>query len=507
MLATAHRRRLAAVVPSLLLCVALVAGCTTAGLQAEGAQPPPGPGAPGPAGDAPRGEPGTLVTGEPRASRGVVAAGGADAVYNYGPTVMADGGRIRMWWCSQYGSARPPGDDILYATAAAPDGPFTGVGGGAPTAVLSGEPGRFDGVHTCDPSVIRVDGTYYMYYTGARGDHAVGNAIGLVTSTDGVHWSRVTDGPIVTPARDTHRANDYGAGQPAAVYLDGWFYLMFTDTTGRAAGWNGAGQFLLRSKDPAFGAGVQALGPEGFVPVPGTASPRAHSLVDAFSADLMWVDALDAFAIAHQTADGTSVTFWNRDFSATPYHPVVIPSEWEEGPGLVRRPEGHAPVDPREPCGRVPLDVFHATVIGEAEAPTGLRHFGVDLTGVDGCATPDRAVAVLDGFAVPSPVRTMDVVVDGRLLRVDRRSVALELADHVLAERLAVLDRVPVAARLAPGARAVRAPGEGTGFVLDGTLWPVTSAAAVGRNESTPEPVSGQEWRNYPAGPTLGPRS
>src|SRR5699024_12100015 len=101
-------------------------------------------------------------------------------------------------------------------------------------------PGEFDAVHTCDPSVIEVGGTYYMYYTGAEGKSTHGNAIGLVTSDDGVHWTRErTDSAIVTPAHDEHRDNNYGAGQPAAVVLDGWFYLMFTDTTGADAGWNG----------------------------------------------------------------------------------------------------------------------------------------------------------------------------------------------------------------------------------------------------------------------------
>src|SRR5699024_8763829 len=120
--------------------------------------------------------------------------------------------------------------------------------------------------------------------------------------------------------------------------VDGWFYLMFTDTTGADAGWNGAGQFVLRSKDPAFGSGVQTLGTDGFVPVPGPDSTRARSVVDAFSVDLMWVDALEAFAIAHETAKGTSVTFYDRGFTRHPYQPVLVPGPWEEGPGLVRQP-------------------------------------------------------------------------------------------------------------------------------------------------------------------------
>ena len=495
------RHRLGAVFATLLataLTAACLTGCTSAAIQpqAEAAnrtttattaqQPVNVP----------------LSTGNPRQSAGVVAAGGPGAPYNYGPTVMVDGGKTRMWWCSQYPTAFPPGDDILYGEAASADGPFTGPGGGVPPAVLSGDPGRFDGAHTCDPSVIRVNGIYYLYYTGAAGDHALGNAIGLATSTDGISWTRA-NGPIVSPSHDLHRDNLYGAGQPSVVYLDGWFYLMFTDTTGAAAGWNGAGQFLLRAKDPTFTTTVEALGPKGFSAAP--ISSRTKSAVDAFSADLMWVDQLNAFAIAHETQAGTTIEFYTADFSATPYRPVTIPGPWSEGPGLLRAPDGHAPVSAADPCGTVPLDLVRATIAGESGAPSDLRHFGLDVTGVNGCAAPAQALKVLDGFALPSPVRTMDLVVAGKVVRVDRRSVAEQLAAHVLDTRVAILDQVPVAARLIAGARALRATGFGVGLVLDdGQLWPVHPDSVAGLNGSSIETVSAAQWRAYPAGAALG---
>jgi len=497
--------------PLVLTAAVTVAAATMSGCSASDAEPRaedvvqgtdpgnPRSARPGPAA--------ALATDSARESGGIIAAGGADAPYNYGPVVMRDGGRNRMWWCSQYGSAQPAGDDILYAESAETSTTsFTGPGGGAPVPVFSGNPGQFDGVHTCDPSVIRVGGTYYLYYTGAAGDHALGNSIGLATSTDGLTWTRANGGaPILNPSHDTHRDNSYGAGQPAVVYLDGWFYLMFTDTTGREAGWNGAGQFVLRSKDPAFTAGIEALAPQGFVPVADTESVRTQSLVDAFSADLMWVDALDAFAIAHETADGTTLTFWNREFSNNPYQPVLIPGPWREGPGLLREPDGHAPSSPRDPCDRVPVDVVRATVIGAAGAPTDLQHYGLDLHGVNACADPERTLRVLDGVAMPSTVRTMDVVVDGKVVRVDRRSVAQAIAGRVLDHRLPVVDGIPVATHLRAGAPALRAPESGTGLVLDdGALWPVTSPEVAELNGSTAEPITQQQWENYPAGSVLG---
>ncbi|WP_211225663.1 beta-xylosidase [Amycolatopsis nigrescens] len=499
--------------PERLLGTALVAALGAAVLAGCSADTQPmaeGAGRPGPVGgDAPRApEPvdQQLQVDAGRQSGGTVAAGGPGAPYNYGPTVMLDGGQTRMWWCSQYGGAPPPGDDILYGEAATADGPFTGQGGGAPRAVFSGSSGGFDAMHVCDPSVIRVDGTYYLYYTGAAGDHALGNSIGLATSTDGVNWSRANGGaPILNPAHDTHRANAYGAGQPAVVHLDGWFYLMFTDTTGAAAGWNGAGQFLVRAKDPAFATGVEALGDKGFIPVPNASAARSRSLVDAFSADLTWVAALNAFAIAHETQEGTTLTFWNRGFTANPYRPVVVPGPWQEGPGLVRQADGHAPISVSDPCGRVPLDLVRATVIGGANAPTDLRHFGIDVHGLNACGTAERALAVLDGFAMPSPVRTMDLVTGGKVIRVDRRSVAAALATRVLDRRLPALDWLPVAARLPAETRALRAPGPGVGLLLDdGRLWPVRPTGLAELNGSKVEPVTEQQWTTYPAGLPLG---
>lgn len=481
-----------------MLAGLLVAGCTEGYAQPQAAGDKPAI-AGGKTTSPPRPVNVKLGSGDPRQSGGVIAAGGADAVYNYGPSVMLDRGQTRMWWCSQYGSAAPAGDDILYAQAQSIDGPFTAPGGGMPAAVFSGAPGQFDGMHTCDPSVLRVGSTYYLYYTGAAGDHALGNAIGLATSPDGVHWTRAANGrPILGPSHDVHRANVYGAGQPSVVYLGGWFYLMFTDTTGRAAGTNGAGQFVLRSPDPAFSGGVQALDVGGFVPVSSTSAPRSRSVVDGFSADLMWVGALDAFVVAHETDGGTTLTFWTADFAEHPYQPVVVPGPWQEGPGLVRRADGHAPLASADPCDRVPFDVVRATTIGGAGAPTALRHFGLDLAGSQACTSPDRVAATFDGVTVPSPERTMDLVRSGKRVRVERRAVATELAGELLEKAPPEVAALPVAARLRPGAEAVQAPDRGLALILDDhRLWRVPDLGVLLGNGSSPHPLTTAQWDAY----------
>lgn len=477
--------------PLCLVAVALLAGCT----QVDGSpvvpvveqrKPVPVP------------LPAELRTAAERGSPGVVAAGGLPAPYNYGPSVLAEDGRYRAWWCSQLPGVGPAVDDILHASAASPDGPFSE--GAAPAVpVFSGEPGRFDAMHTCDPSVLHVGGRYYLYYTGAAGDHAHGNAIGVASSADGMAWTR-GPAPIVTAAGEVHRGNVYGAGQPSAVFLDGWFYLMFTDTTAKGAGWNGAGQFVLRSRDPLFGEGVQALTDRGFRPAGGE---RARSVADAFSADWAYSPTLDAFAIAHQTTGGTQITFWDREFTRHPYEPVLIPGPWQEGPGLVRDGGGRLRQSTSDPCESVQLDVLRATAL--APAPTDIRHYGLDITNARACDTPSRASRALDGFAVPSPVRTVDLVQSGTRIRLERRSVAEALVPRVLEDREAALDTLPVTAEIKSGARALRSPSGELGLLdTGGGLWLVTPEAAAA-NASPVTDVTTAEWKSHPTRGDLRP--
>jgi hypothetical protein len=433
----------------------------------------------------------------------VVASGGPSAPYNYAPTVLAGQGTYRMWWCSQLPGAARPGDQILYATATSANGPFTAPDRRPGEPVFTNSPNGFDRLHTCDPSVIAVNGVYYLYYTGTydqRGDH---NAIGLATSTDGVHWTRADQGrPIVSAADDVTGGNAYGAGQPSALYLDGMFYLMFTDTTGAATSQNGAGQFVLRSPDPTFHSSVQALGTSGFAPVSSATGPRTRSVSDTTTSDWMWSDALQAFVIAGDNPGGTTVTFWDADFTRHPYQQVTIPGPQSEGPGLVRTDEGHAPIDVANPCGVVPVDVIRPT--GLAGGPDGLQHFGVDLTGLHACRTPSVALTLLDGFAVPAPDRTVDIVVGDDLVEVERRSVAVALAAGIVADPPPSITALPVVAHLRAGASAVTAIGRPVGMPLDdGKLWIVGATSVAELNSSPVATVTEQQWNAYPRGADL----
>ncbi|RJQ81578.1 beta-xylosidase [Pseudonocardiaceae bacterium YIM PH 21723] len=467
----------------------LVSGCSGgASTLAEGLPPAPGISHEGQ----------KLVTDHGRQGAQVLASGGQAAPYNYGPALIADGGGYRAWWCSQLPGAGADGDDILSAAGPALDKPF-----GPAQPVFSGTGTGFDAMHTCDPSVIKVRGSYYLYYTGAAADHDHINGIGVASSTDGVSWTRLADSkPILTSSREVNRANTYGAGQPSVVYRDGWFYLLFTDTAGKAAGWDGAGQFVVRAKDPAFRQNFQAWGDKGFTDADPAKASRSRMVVNAFSADLMWVDALDAWAIAHETAEGTTVGFWSVDFQRRPFQDVLIPGQWKEGPGLVRRADGHAPASLTDPCGRVPLDVVRATVLGAA--PTDLRWFGIDVVGAKGCLDDKRAAAVLDGLAMPSADRTIDLIASGTRMRVERRSVALALGNGLLGAPVDAVAGLSRGGNLKAGALAVRAPDRPVGIVLeDGHLYVVGDPQVAELNSSGIREVTQHEWDSYPRGTDL----
>jgi hypothetical protein len=153
-----------------------------------------------------------------------------------------------------------------------------------------------------------------------------------------------------------------------------------------------------------------------------------------------------------------------------------------------------------DPCGRIAVDVIRATIDGAAAAPTDLGQFGLDLAGVPGCATEDSA-ALLHGYAVPSPANTTDLVLDGEVVRLERRSVTDRLAVGVLARRPPVVDALPVVAEIPAGAKAVRAPDGRIGLLVADRLWVLGSGEAaielVTLNSSQLSQVTKKEWDSF----------
>ena len=79
-----------------------------------------------------------------------------------------------------------------------------------------------------DPTVIKVDGTYYMYFTALPAGSVDGtwNKVYLATSTDGYNFDLYEEPIIDCPVSDSL----YGAGAPCVIYKDDMFYLYYFNT-------------------------------------------------------------------------------------------------------------------------------------------------------------------------------------------------------------------------------------------------------------------------------------
>lgn len=93
-----------------------------------------------------------------------------------------------------------------------------------------------------DPSVVFVDGQYWMYYTSPQvGQPTVGtcNQVFLARSADGRSWTKSPD-PAVPPQPvipysgtcDGTTPFEYGVGEASVVYRDGEFWAFYYESTG-----------------------------------------------------------------------------------------------------------------------------------------------------------------------------------------------------------------------------------------------------------------------------------
>lgn len=414
--------------------------------------------------------------------------------YDYTPSIMHDG-VYRMYWCG--GVA---GDHILYATATSLDGPWS-----TPVSVLrpTGVPGTFDRTHTCDPSVIRVDGVYYLYYGGLdEGESKTTQTtrLGVATSTDGINWTRANAGnPIVVPARPiAGLVNQYGAGQPSVTFVDGKFYLMFTDTTGRGGNQgNGAGQYVWRSSDPTFQKDVEELTKTGFTPR-NEKDHTSRSLTEAFSADIQFVDSLDAFMVAVNAGSRLDLRFFDRAMNPIK-GTASIPGNNDEGPGVVGRPDRHAipSTDPQV----LHVDLLHA--IGPAVASWDLAHHGGDVKTDRLPACVDMG-KVFEGSLIAAADRPLTMIRDGKRIQFAASAPALRLARASYDVTPEFFDRFPYAASMRTGAPVLSAPDRPGAFLLDdGKLYPFDCLELVTENGSSLTNVTTAEWDKYPRGSTL----
>ena len=307
-------------------------------------------------------------------------------VYDYAPTVMwSPSDKIyRMWWCG--GIA---GDHILHAQSTSLGGPWHAHNSTKPnsfddTFAPTLNKKDWDGEQVCDPSVIKVAGTYYLYYGGLPlpgSSQPRTTSLGVATGKDGLSWKRASDNPVVRPAQSISAVpNKYGAGQPSVYFLDGWFHMAFTDTSGFGADrTNGAGIFVWRSKSGTFATDVQELQSAGWV----ARNPKRYStwsVQEGYGIDWAYSHVLRRTVLAISAAGGIAVRTLGADWKQKRDIAFTIPAAWHDGPGLVRTAYGHLP-DSWSPQV-VPIDVLRAVTDASGNnSPNGwdIAHVGQDM--------------------------------------------------------------------------------------------------------------------------------
>lgn len=172
-----------------------------------------------------------------------------DGVYDWGHSIIKDGDTYKMWW-----TRACPMDTIWYAES-------TDMKNWTNQQMVFKIYQNTEWIKYMLgwSDVIKVDGTYYMYFEAPATHDSQGeynNNVFVATSTDGIHFemypSNENPEPVIkTPEDIAQNERRYGVGQPDAFYKDGYFYVYYTDA---ATGTSGSGkQFnatrVAKSKD------------------------------------------------------------------------------------------------------------------------------------------------------------------------------------------------------------------------------------------------------------------
>ncbi len=157
-------------------------------------------------------------------------SGAWDAMRVYHPEVLFDGSIYRMWYAGY------DGKNMRIGLATSTDGKTWQKYAKNPVLDL-GEPGAWDdfGVWPNGGSLYR-DGTFYLYYSASSSEEPGIGRLGLAVSSDGIHWTRAPENPILSEGSSAHWDQN-GLG-PATVISDGQSYKMwYSAHTYRTRGW------------------------------------------------------------------------------------------------------------------------------------------------------------------------------------------------------------------------------------------------------------------------------
>ena len=144
------------------------------------------------------------------------------------PTVLREGDGYTM--CASKGIVGPK--DVSIYKLRSRDGENWQVENDGKPVLLPGGKRDFDRLGVETPAVIRVGGTYHMYYSAYPNGKVPLVTIGHATSSDGINWTKLGELKSITKPVGQNKGNPWGRlgrGEPAVVHHDGLFYLYFTD--------------------------------------------------------------------------------------------------------------------------------------------------------------------------------------------------------------------------------------------------------------------------------------
>ncbi len=130
--------------------------------------------------------------------------------------VMYDNGIYKMWFMNLYDNGHA---DISYAESN--DGISWHLGSNGPV-LTSGSPGTWDDYTVAMGYVLKVNGIYRLYYIGTRDSHTGNRQIGLATSTDGIHWEKYND-PII----QSDNINQYFMDVHGVIKYNGNYFMYY----------------------------------------------------------------------------------------------------------------------------------------------------------------------------------------------------------------------------------------------------------------------------------------
>ncbi len=114
-------------------------------------------------------------------------------------------------------------DKIRIGLATSPDGD-TWTKHPASPVIETGSEGTWESLHVWYPKVVKVEKTFYMIYGGYDGIIA---QVGVARSPDGITWEKYSGNPVVVHGLPS-APDANGAGPGGLTYKDGMFYLLYT---------------------------------------------------------------------------------------------------------------------------------------------------------------------------------------------------------------------------------------------------------------------------------------